>query len=392
MNKRAALLCFGELHWRNGLERNQSIVKNLIEADLFDRGIYIEPSYWFSSMLGDVSQLRRYLYGPKKVLDGRITIKRIVHFMPLKYKFNFLKKTEEFAIRQVLISSLKSTEYVLYINKIALDLEDVLVDLIEKAKFSFFDFSDDFREFSGTNSDRVLFDSFVEKIIPKMDFVIHVNDHVKERYSHLNTNNIVIRNATNYENFDRSSFNIIEVMENIRLKYTCIVGCIGTCNFIRLDLAAITALVSIKKNLAFVFIGNIDQKVRECLKSFPNIYYIDFVPYDVLPDYLNYFDVCTAPMLINDHTAGNDLLKLHDYLAMGKPVVASAIGGANDLEHVTIYDTPASFVIKVLEGLSNNNADLVAARKKNAYENSWGFRLRPLKGYLANLIVHGSRS
>ena len=386
MSKITTLLCFGDLVWKNGLERNHSILKNLIELALFDRGVYVEPSRWLSELLPNFNESGSVFRKPMQVLDGKVTIKRVVHFVPYKEKISILKKLENISIQKSLFSGIKGSDYVLFLNRIALDLEDMLLDLIEKARFSFFDFSDDFREFCKTDSDRERFDRFIERIIPKMDFVIHVNDHVKEKYSRFNNKNIVVRNATNFSNFDRKFYNNIDVMQSIKSSYSRIVGCIGTCNFIRMDLDAISALVSNNNEMAFVFIGNVDNEVRLHLEKFTNIFYIKFVPYNILPDYLNYFDVCTAPMLINDHTAGNDLLKLHDYLAMGKPIVASAIGGAQDLEFVNIYDTPASFVEKVQLEMDNNGPGIVKARKQLAYENSWNFRLGPLRDTLTNLL------
>ena len=77
-------------------------------------------------------------------------------------------------------------------------------------------------------------------------------------------------------------------------------------------------------------------------------YHLPAVNYQQLPDYLNYFQVTIVPFQINDHTKGNNLLKFHDYLAMGKPVVTTNIGGAEDLKDVVrIADTPAAFLSQI---------------------------------------------
>ena len=43
-----------------------------------------------------------------------------------------------------------------------------------------------------------------------------------------------------------------------------------------------------------------------------------------MPAYLQHFDVCINPQEVNDITLGNFPLKILEYLAMGKPVVATA--------------------------------------------------------------------
>lgn len=384
MTTTPVLLCLGDLFWKNGLERNHSMLKNLIEAGQFDRGIYVEPSLWLSSLLSEPRELKKLFQGKRSVLDNNVTVKQAVHFIPFKKKVSLLKVLENFFIKQHLLSEINSSEFVLLINRIAYDLDETLCELIEKSKFTIFDFSDDFREFCRNDQELEDYEKFIKKIVPKVDLLIHVNDYVARKYSHLNSNNMVIRNATNFNNFDKESFVTLSDMQNIKSRHTKIVGYIGTGNYARLDLPAISELVSTKSSWAFVFIGNIDQQVKDYLNNFTNVFYINFVNYDILPDYLNYFDVCTAPMLINDHTAGNDLLKLHDYLAMGKPVVSSDIGGARDLKFVTIYDSPESFVENVESEMANVTPEAISDRKALAQENSWEFRLKPLRKYLAD--------
>ena len=82
--------------------------------------------------------------------------------------------------------------------------------------------------------------------------------------------------------------------------------------------------------------------------------FIIFAPVDYisLPNYLQYFDVAIVPFKINAHTKGNDLLKLHDFLAMGKPVVSTEIGGAKDLKDVIrIANSPSNFLEEIEKAL-----------------------------------------
>ena len=87
-----------------------------------------------------------------------------------------------------------------------------------------------------------------------------------------------------------------------------------------------------------------------------------------------------VPFKINDHTKGNDLLKLHDYLAMGKPVVSTDIGGADDLRDVIrIAEGPSDFRDAIEESLHNDTQQDVSKRKNVALRNSWHLRIRELE-------------
>ncbi len=49
-----------------------------------------------------------------------------------------------------------------------------------------------------------------------------------------------------------------------------------------------------------------------------------------LPGYIQHFDVCINPQKLNPITIGNYPLKVDEYLAMGKPVVATRVTGTAD--------------------------------------------------------------
>jgi hypothetical protein len=96
---------------------------------------------------------------------------------------------------------------------------------------------------------------------------------------------------------------------------------------------------------------------------------------------LQYFNVAIVPFQVNENTKGNDLLKLHDYLAMGKPVVSTNIGGAVDLKEVIrIAQTPQEFLKRIEEFLKNHCCeDDVAHRKRHGLKNSWRARIGELE-------------
>ncbi|MCA9468943.1 MAG: hypothetical protein KC643_26360, partial [Nitrospira sp.] len=104
------------------------------------------------------------------------------------------------------------------------------------------------------------------------------------------------------------------------------------------------------------------------------------VKYTELPNLISYFDVAIIPFLINEHTKGNDLLKLYDYLSLGKPVVSTRIGGAEDLKEVVkLADTPSEFLAQVVMALQANEFNDIEVRKKVAKINSWANRIKEVE-------------
>jgi glycosyltransferase involved in cell wall biosynthesis len=61
----------------------------------------------------------------------------------------------------------------------------------------------------------------------------------------------------------------------------------------------------------------------EALQKLPNVHFLGRKPQEALSNYIHYFDVCINPQVLNDITIGNYPRKVDEYLAMGKPVVAT---------------------------------------------------------------------
>jgi glycosyltransferase involved in cell wall biosynthesis len=79
---------------------------------------------------------------------------------------------------------------------------------------------------------------------------------------------------------------------------------------------------------SFVFVGaqkNEEATIRAMaeLSSHPNVFFLGHVTTGQMPSFPQHFDVCMMPYLLNDYTSYVYPLKLHEYLASGRPVVAT---------------------------------------------------------------------
>ncbi len=98
---------------------------------------------------------------------------------------------------------------------------------------------------------------------------------------------------------------------------------------------------------SFVFIGQqLNPKWIRPLWCYSNAHYLADKPYQQLPNYLAAFDICIIPYSIQ-RQHGGDPIKLYEYLAMGKPVVTTDIGGAGafkDYPQVRVAQTDEEFI------------------------------------------------
>ena len=93
---------------------------------------------------------------------------------------------------------------------------------------------------------------------------------------------------------------------------------------------------------------------------------------DELPAYLQHFDVCINPQLINEITMGNYPLKVDEYLAMGRPVVATATRGMDMFApHAYLAHVPADWLSLLDQALHQAGPSAAADRIAFARGHTW---------------------
>jgi glycosyltransferase involved in cell wall biosynthesis len=128
------------------------------------------------------------------------------------------------------------------------------------------------------------------------------------------------------------------------------------------------------------------------LASLPNVRWVGMKPYAELPSYVAAFDVALIPYLENEYTRSCFPLKVFEYLAAGKPVVAS---GLPELVHLVPDIVLASGTREYLRGIESalESADQGSAAQRMALaaQNTWETRTERLLGLVeAELAAAGT--
>lgn len=118
------------------------------------------------------------------------------------------------------------------------------------------------------------------------------------------------------------------------------------------DVALMTHVIERLPDVSFVFIGQqLNPEWMRPVWRYPNAHYLGDKPYVQLPSYLAAFDVCIIPYdRAGQH--GGDPIKFYEYLAIGKPVVTTEIGGVGafcDYPQVRLSNDPSTFLAAVRE-------------------------------------------
>ncbi len=153
-----------------------------------------------------------------------------------------------------------------------------------------------------------------------------------------------------------------------------IIGYIGTIISSRLDISLLMELCKKKEEWSFVFVGKADEQFASSgLFDLRNVYYLGLRKESELPSYLAGFDVAINPQLVNELTIGNYPRKIDEYLAMGKPVVATKTETMEIFREVVYLGKNAGdYIALITKALKEEgNEDLIRQRIELARAHTW---------------------
>ncbi len=150
------------------------------------------------------------------------------------------------------------------------------------------------------------------------------------------------------------------------------------CHRLDYDLIRTICMAHPEKNLVLVGPRNHWASTDINLDAIENLHFIGPKNIEQLPSYLAHFDVLILPFLCNEVTKSIYPLKINEYLASGKPVVATPF--SEDIKGfaqvIAIADFPKEFVKAIEEGILHDNNAKQIERHEIASINTWDQRVQ----------------
>lgn len=152
-----------------------------------------------------------------------------------------------------------------------------------------------------------------------------------------------------------------------------LVGYVGALVSSRLDIDALRYISEQRPAWSIVLIGPEDDAFRASdLHQRPNIHFLGSKKPPELPAYMQHFDVCLNPQLLNPMTIGNYPRKVDEYLALGKPVVATRTEAMSEFADCTyLADSREEYVALIALALRQDGPARQAQRRALAATHTW---------------------
>jgi glycosyltransferase involved in cell wall biosynthesis len=237
----------------------------------------------------------------------------------------------------------------------------------------------------------------IAQVIEKINFnrcskLIAVTRGVKkglvDTYSIPESKIIVINNGANTDLFIPMDKNKIKHTLNLAISshYICFVGNLIPWQGVEFLIKASPLILQKYDDARFLIVGDgIMRKelmqLAEDMGILDRFIFTGRVPYEDVPIYINASDICVAPFILERNSKiGLSALKTYEYLACGKPLVASGIAGVKELIEVSgggISVTPedpqelAAAVIKLLPDENTRSLMGKSGRRFVVENHSW---------------------
>jgi len=223
------------------------------------------------------------------------------------------------------------------------------------------------------------------QLIERVDQVFIHSPALLERKGRFNPHTRLVPNGVDYRMFSTPQAEPADLKEipHPRIGYVGIIKA-------QLDFQMLLNLAVGHSEWSFVFVGpkgtlGMDGMLVEQLSKLRNVHFLGHKPREIACAYPQHMDVCLLPYKVNDYTKYIYPLKLHEYLASGKPIVGTAIRPLLDFAHVIkLVSTSDEWSRALTESLAPDavSIDQIQKRRSIARQVDWDILVHTIAGTL----------
>jgi len=208
------------------------------------------------------------------------------------------------------------------------------------------------------------------ELIRKTDLCVSNSEYLNDYCKSFNLNSFNVGQGCDFTGFFADFYSKPADLQNLE---GTIIGYVGALSSIRLDIEILKHIANSFPECYIVLVGPEDNEFKSSeLHDLSNVHFLGQKPAHQLPSYISFFDLCINPQLVNEITIGNYPRKVDEYLAFGKPVVASKTKTMETFASYTyLASTKEEYVELIQKALADDSTDLRTRRINYALTHTW---------------------
>lgn len=230
-----------------------------------------------------------------------------------------------------------------------------------------------------------------DELTAAADIVFACNQSLLDARNSLNANIHLSPHGVDTEAFALAIAPDTQIPDELRNCPRPIIGSWGLLDQ-RVDLHILEHIARARLDWTILLIGHVSVDAS-ALRQMPNVIFAGIKPYVELPNWAKAIDVCILPYTQTSLNLQSSPLKLREYLASGKPIVAVPLPEATLLGKAvrTAVDGPG-FVLAIEEALAADTPELAALRQKSVVANTWDATVANVLGILEEELARRQKS
>ena len=366
------ILYFASIDWEFITQRPQHLARRLSRE--FRDFYYIQPLGLRNLRPSDIRRVATRLLGFFKTKNpySGMRIKNLV-FIPL---INPIAQKINIYLLRKQIRAMTDKETIIWITTPISIMPGLLNGVTYKALV--YEMMDDYARM------HPLMESYITEtekwLIDRADLVITTSSALSEKTKKYNLGKeaMIIGNGVDYAFFTDASYERPPELSGMNK----IVGYVGAVES-WIDFDTIEFLAESRRDVDFVFIGPIRARG---LPERENIHFLGKRDYSTMPLYCNSFDVCLIPFRPGKFADTINPVKLYEYFALGKPVVAYEMKELLPFrELLYLVRDRKEFLEKLEEALDEEDDVIRVNRRGLAKANDWSAKAELLRAALSRL-------
>jgi glycosyltransferase involved in cell wall biosynthesis len=243
---------------------------------------------------------------------------------------------------------------------------------------------DDYAAYPGM--DRAAIQGLDDYLTQTADVVFVAPRALLEAKRRLNPNVHFSPHGVDFELFAQAGDERTDIPEEARNLKHPVIGYFGTIGeFVDFDL--MRYLAESRPGWTFLFVGYTAADVTS-LRSHENMIFVGPKPYETLPRWAKVFDVAIYAHQVNRQTTHSNPLKLREYLATGKPVVAVRTPETECFsEFICLADNREAFLAAIERALREDTPELRQKRMNAVAGVSWDARFEETIAIVEGLLA-----